>query len=215
MSIKNRLLDLLYPQVCGICGKFVPYWLCIKCRKMLEGYEVRGEVSFKFKNFTKLIYIFPYDGIIREMLLNYKFNEKPYIYNSFVNFIIKNQETFENLKKYDKIIPVPISKKRFKERGYNQSYLIAKSLAKKLEIECDAKVLRKIKNNKEQNKLNKEQREINAIGAYKISKNANLEGKKVLLLDDIYTTGNTANECCKILKEANPKLIDVFVLAKD
>ena len=167
------------------------------------------------KYFSNLIYLFPYEGAIRNMLINYKFNEKSFIYDTFVNFILNNQELFEFLKKYDKIIPVPISKNRLKSRGYNQSFLIAKKLAKFLKIECDDNILYKIKDNKEQNKLGKSERETNILGVYMLNKNINLEGKEILLIDDIYTTGNTVSECCKVLNEAKPKNIDVFVLAKD
>ena len=77
----------------------------------------------------------------------------------FVNFMLKNQKFFENIQKYDTIVPVPISKKRFLERGYNQSYLLAKEIAKKVGIKCENKILKKTKNIIEQSKLNKEDRE--------------------------------------------------------
>ena len=215
MIIKNNLLNILYPQVCGICGKIAENGLCRKCQKMLEEFNICNKIGFNDKNFSNLIYLFPYQGVIRNMLINYKFNEKPYIYTTFINFILNNKELFEFLKKYDKIIPVPVSKKRLRERGYNQSYIIAKELAKNLKIECDKNLLYKIKDNKEQSKLDKKEREINILGAYNINSKIKLYNKNILLIDDIYTTGNTVNECCKILKKANPQIIDVFVLAKD
>ena len=215
MIKKNKLLNILYPQVCGICGEIAENGLCRKCQNRLKEYNVCNRENVNSKYFSNLIYLFPYEGAIRNMLINYKFNEKSFIYNTFVNFILNNQELFEFLKKYDKIIPVPVSKKRLRERGYNQSYIIAKELAKNLKIECDKNLLYKIKDNKEQNKLDKKEREINILGAYNINSKIKLYNKNILLIDDIYKTGNTVNECCKILKKANPKIIDVFVLAKD
>ncbi len=165
--------------------------------------------------FNQLIYIFNYEGIIRKLILDYKFNEKSYIYVSFVNFILKNEKIFEKLKSYDTIIPVPISRKRMKERGYNQSLLIAKKLSKDLRIELQANCLFKTRNIIEQSKLNKEQRMQNIQNVYELKNEQILTNKQILLIDDIYTTGSTVNECSKVLSRANPKKIDVLVLAKD
>ena len=153
--------------------------------------------------------------MIRKIILNYKFNDKSYLYKTFVNFLLKNEKFFEILKSYDTIIPVPISTKRRKERGYNQSELIAREIAKKVEIEYNYQCLFKTKNIVEQSKLNKEERQKNIQGVYQIDKPQLLENKKLLLIDDIYTTGSTVNECSKTLNQANPKQIGVMTLAKD
>ena len=162
------------------------------------------------------IYIYlQYEGIIRRLILKYKFKEEAYLYKTFVNFLLKNKKLFEKIKKYDTIIPVPISKKRYKIRGYNQSELIGKELAKKLKINIETEYLFKVKNIIEQSKLSKEERTKNIQGVYKLINKEKLENKKILLIDDVYTTGSTVNECSKILRKANPKKIGVFTLAKD
>ena len=243
MSTKNfydRILDLVYPPVCGICGKFNQDFLCKKCQKMLEA-EAKFEID-KVDNqeyfFENHLYIFKYEGIIRKLILNYKFNEKSFLYKTFVNFLLKNEKFFKILKSYDTIIPVPVSSKRMNERGYNQSELLANDIVKqiieissnhmlngilitqkdniqKLKCECVTDCLIKNKNIIEQSKLNKEQRQKNIQGVYILKNKEKLINKKILLIDDIYTTGSTANECCKILQEAKPKKIDVFTVAKD
>ena len=220
VSIKNfydNILDLIYPPVCGICGKLNQNYLCKKCQKVLENQSkfVIDENQDFNQNFNKHLYIFKYKGIIRRMILNYKFNEKSYLYITFVNFLLKNEKFFKILKSYDTIIPVPISSERKNERGYNQSELLAKELAKKLNIECVKNCLIKNKNIIEQSKLNKEERQKNIQGVYILKNKEKLINKKLLLIDDIYTTGSTVNECCKILKQANPRKIDVFTIAKD
>ena len=244
MSVKNfydLILDLVYPPVCGICGKFNREFLCKKCQKVLE-----AEAKFQIDQvdnqeyfFENHLYIFKYEGIIRKLILNYKFNEKSFLYKTFVNFLIKNEKFFKILKSYDTIIPVPVSSKRMNERGYNQSELIANELVKqiteisskhdilsefltdqkdniqKLKCECVTDCLIKAKNIIEQSKLNKEQRQKNIQGVYILKNKEKLINKKILLIDDIYTTGSTANECCKVLQKAKPKKIDVFTIAKD
>lgn len=161
------------------------------------------------------MYIFRYEGKIRKIIIDYKFNEKSYIYVTFVNFLLKNKKIFENIKNYDTIIPVPISKKRQKERGYNQSLLIARKIAEKTNLELMNNCLIKTKNIIEQSKLNKEDRLQNIYGVYELKNRQLIENKKILLIDDIYTTGSTVNECSRMLRIANPAKIGVLVLAKD
>ena len=215
-------MDIFFPQVCAICGKLNENGLCVKCVKILETFAefaefevIEEEAHLENKNFQNFMYVFHYEGVIRKLILDYKFYEKSYIYVVFVNFILKNKKIFEKLKSYDTIIPVPISKKRMKERGYNQSLLIAKKLSKALNINLQENCLVKTKNIIEQSKLNREQRKQNIQNVYELKKEQILKDKKILLIDDIYTTGNTVNECCKMLQKAMPKKIDVFTIAKD
>ena len=211
------LLNLIYPPKCGICGKLNENFLCNKCYKILE-----NDAKFNVEKFEKLknefdehIYMFKYEGAIRRIILQYKFQEKSYLYKTIVNFLLNNKKMFEIIKSYDTIVPVPISKKRKKTRGYNQSHLIAKDIANIVGIKLENKVLLKTKNIIEQSKLNKEDRLENIKGVYEIRNIKRVMNKKILLFDDIYTTGSTANECCRILRKANPKKIGVLTIAKD
>ena len=115
---------------------------------------------------------------------------------------------------------MPISKERYKERGYNQSSLIAKEIAKQLiqksiVIQYNNECLFKVKNIVEQSKLNKKERMKNIEGVYRLQNCKALFDKKILLVDDVYTTGSTVKECTKILIQAEPKKIGVFTIAKD
>ncbi len=215
-NIIPNMIQTVYPPVCGICGKFNKNYLCKKCENLLK-----SESEFKIEivkseciSFDHL-YIFRYEGIIRKMLLDYKFNNKSYLFRSISNFILSNKEFCNMLKSYNTIIPVPISKQRMKDRGYNQSYLISNEIANKLNIECNNNSLLKVKNNIEQSKLSKEERQKNTKNAYILRNVKNLENKKIILFDDIYTTGNTAMECYKTLIKSNIEKISVFTIAKD
>ena len=132
-----------------------------------------------------------------------------------MNFLLKNENFFEKIEKYDTIVPVPISKKRKKKRGYNQSELLAKEIAYNANLVLEKESLYKIKDIVEQSKLNKENRLKNIQGVYELVNKEKLNKKKILLIDDIYTTGSTVNECSKVLREAKPKKIGVLTLAKD
>ena len=217
IKILNQIFNLIYPPSCGICGKFTKDFICKKCYIQLEKQAEFGIEKNQNNNnyFQEHLYIFEYQGMIRKIILNYKFNEKAYLYKTIVNFLLKNKKFFPIIKSYDTIIPVPISSKRRRERGYNQSELIAREIAKRLEIEYTKECLFKTKNIVEQSKLKKEDRQINIQGVYQLRNPEKLENKKILLVDDIYTTGSTVNECCKILGQAKPKKIGVLTIAKD
>lgn len=215
-EIIKYVINLIYPNVCGICDKLCDDDICKKCEIKLNNISKIKIDRYTNKYFKKHLYIFKYEGIIKERLIKYKFNERNYIYKAFVKFMLKNKKICDFLKNYDIIIPVPIHTKRRMERGYNQSALIAKAISKKIpQIDYLEDVLIKKINNKPQSTKNKSERKNNVIGAYYMKNKEKINNKKILLLDDIYTTGNTVNECCKILQSANPKCIDVITIAKD
>ena len=211
----EKLIDFVYPPTCGICGKLNNDFLCKKCEKVLETEAIYGVDKVLEKYFNEHLYIFVYQGILRRIILKYKFQEEAYLYKTFVNFLLKNENFFEKIEKYDTIVPVPISKKRKKKRGYNQSELLAKEIAYNANLVLEKESLYKIKDIVEQSKLNKENRLKNIQGVYELVNKEKLNKKKILLIDDIYTTGSTVNECSKVLRNAKPNKIGVLTLAKD
>lgn len=161
--------------------------------------------------------MYKYDGEIRELLLKYKFNDKSYLYQLFSQSISENKAAVNFIKKYDLIIPVPLHKKRKLERGYNQSELIIKKVIinNKPVDNVETDILKKRKNLKPQSSKKLEER-INEInGAYFVKNMEKIENKKILLFDDIYTTGATTHECKKTLLEAGAKKVGIMAVAKD
>ena len=214
-NILEEIIKLIYPPVCSFCGKIDKNYLCENCKKNLQELEKVHIDRYKNKFFNEHIYIFKYEKYIREKILNYKFNDKPYYYKTFTKIFTTNKKMCDILKSYDIIIPVPIHNKRRKQRGYNQTELIAKELAKEILNLDYMNILTKNENAKPQSLLNKEQRIENAKNVYGVIKNIDIENKKILIFDDIYTTGATANECAKLLRNQNPKKIGILTIAKD
>jgi len=209
------ILDLIYPPVCGICNKINKKHLCKKCEIQIRKYEIYKISKEKQKYFDYQIKILRYENIIREKIIDYKFNEKSYMYKTFAKIVLNNEKIYRFLKKYDIMLCVPMHRKKKRQRGYNQAELITKEIAKKLDIKMQYGNLIKIKDTKKQSSLNKSERKENIKGAFEI-KNAELvNNKKIILFDDIYTTGNTVNECSKILKKAGAKEIVILTLAVD
>lgn len=161
-----------------------------------------------------MIYCFEYKNIVRKYMLKFKFNNCAYISNFFANQILKEKKVYEILKKYDIIIPVPMGKNKYLDRGYNQTKLISDIISKKINSleNCD---LRKIKNNKTQSKLNQNERKENVKNVFEIENIKFIRNKNIIILDDIYTTGATVNEISKVLKNAGAKDILVLIIAKD
>ena len=222
MNSLNQIIkfteSLIFPQCCLTCGKISHKIICQKCKNNIEKhaiYKIQSTENRKFY-FENQIYIFNYENYIRNLILSYKFHDKSYLYKIFAEIIIKNEKIYSFLKKYDIMTQVPIHKKRKKQRGYNQSELIAKEIAKNIEnISYEKNILIKNKNTLPQSTLNKNERYKNVQGVYEIINKERIENKKIILFDDIITTGNTANECAKILKENGAKEVLLLTIAKD
>ncbi len=236
---KIEMSNIFFPQTCMICGKLNKNYICEHCEIRINKYKKNGiidnkkliidklninDINFKQKYYficgqkiywEKLIYFFEYKGIIRKLILKYKFGGKSYISNFFAKQILNNKKVYEILKLYDIIIPVPIDKIKKKKRGYNQTELITKIISKTGIILEENDVLIKIKSGKTQSTLNQKQRKDNVKNAYFVIDKRKIYNKKIILFDDIYTTGATVNEISRKLKEAGANEILILVIAKN
>ena len=95
----DKLIKLLYPNQCMVCGKLNEDGICVKCYKKLET-NIRID-KYKDKNFNEHLYIFKYEGKIRNLIIDYKFNDKAYLYNFFTKIILKNKKVCRKIKKPD------------------------------------------------------------------------------------------------------------------
>lgn len=216
-DIFNNMLNMIFPNICGVCGKLGNSYICKRCLKDIELLEYNITDKYLGKAFQEHFWIFRYNDKIRNMIVDYKFNDKSYLYRTFVEIIDHDEKAITFLKNADIIIPIPIHKKRYKSRGYNQCCLIANKICNKIDgIEYRDDILIKVKNINPQSALNKKERKENIRGAFYVNKLQDLKNKKILLIDDVYTTGNTVNECARILKlVTNCEKINVFTIAKD
>ena len=189
-DIKFRHKDI------GICGR---------CFDRLQ--RTGPTMSFEGQKYTDyIISPFYYTNGLRDAILAHKF-EGAYAYADV--FLALTEDALESIKymlgEFDMLVPVPLSRRRTNERGYNQAELIAKPLAKFLGIEYCGDVLKRDKNTRHQAGLRNYERMTNVKGAFSASDYAS--GKSVIIFDDIYTTGSTIEECAKTLKSAGAKKI--------
>lgn len=224
----KKILEIIYPNVCVICGRKInenQTYTCEKCTNILK-YSKNERIC---KNLIKncidieehsiyvntyadlLISLFLYKGMIRNKILDFKFNNKPYIAKMFGKLLA---DYILDLKvKIDVIIPVPIHIKRYLDRGYNQSELLSKEISKNINIYHATNILKKVKNTVAQSTLSMSKRKANVIGTYKIINEEKIKDKVILLVDDVYTTGATAGECSKLLKENGASSVIVATIA--
>lgn len=186
--------------------------------------------------FQEHFFLFNYESEIRNKILQYKFQEKSYLYKTFAELFISDENFANFIKNYNLITCVPLHKKRYLSRGYNQSDLIAKEIAKHFYIPYCDNLLIKNQNIVAQSTLNKADRNANIKDAFCLNFNAKIRdfcgsccskkisgstsiyginNLKIAIFDDIFTTGSTANECAKVINHLAPNKIGIVTIAKD
>jgi len=184
------------------------------CNDCAESIHLTKDMTFEGKEFIDVVIApFLYDGVISESIRAFKFSGQK-SYGVFLTALalqyLKNKDI---LNECDLIIPVPLHKKRLDERGYNQAEIIADRLAKSLNKDVDKGTLFRIRDTLHQSSLTGYRRIDNVKGAFAAKEGAVYE-KKIILVDDIYTMGETANECARMLIDAGAKSVVVFALCK-
>ena len=236
MKIKNlfkKVIDTIYPEkiTCVFCGEEIfdenEYSTCKNCEKTLP--RITGKICQKCgepinnmanycencKNskhlFEKSRSAFVYQDKVSGGVLNLKFNNGKYYSKPFAHYLADLYK--EHKYDCDLIIPVPIHISRLKERGYNQSELLAKELSEILNLQLDTQSLVKVKKTKNQAELDFKQRHSNLEKAFKVTSKKQICGKNILIIDDVYTTGSTISECSKELKKAGAKSVCALTIA--
>ena len=216
-NLIETALNFIFPQACGFCGEITNSYLCEYCNEYLKQRQMNKIQKYDDKFFDEHLWIYEYKDEVREKIIDYKFNNKSYLYRTFLQIILSTESVCNYIKKFYILIPVPIHKKRAKKRGYNQSELIAKGIAKNIKsIQLQTNIIEKIKNIKPQSTLSKDMRIENVKNAYRLKKcDICLKNKNILLIDDVFTTGSTVNECAKILLQTECNKVSIITLAKD
>ena len=189
-------------------------------RKSLKTLNKFGYVNLPGSIITKVYSVFEYEGGIRKAIHRLKFGESPR--NAFVlvdlsypilKSFLDRQFPCMPCSNYDIIIPAPLHPKRKRRRGYNQSELIASRLAYHMKIPMLKGVLVKKINTPPQSQLRRGERLKNLIGVFHVKKPNLIKDRRILLVDDIMTTGSTLEQCAKALMDAGAKQVDAYVIA--
>jgi ComF family protein len=151
---------------------------------------------------------------MRECIHKFKYSGALVLEGLFAALLTDFAKKHMDMMRFDCIIPVPLHRVKLRERTFNQAAILASSLSRKSGLLCINNNLTRIKSGKSQITLSKRERLKDIKGAFKVKNPASLEGKSVLLVDDVFTTGATANECAKALRRSGVKYIEVLTLAR-
>jgi len=228
-KIKNKILDLIFPTECVICGKSGQYF-CESCFNQIK-YVKEGTcllcntnqaiigvcANCQTKSYIDdIIAVTKYkDTVIEQVIHELKFSYIEQLANQLANLLsLKLKALGYQTKLKDKIlIPLPLHKKRFLERGFNQSELLLKLLQPDFDGQIRNDILKRVKYTSQQAKLDREQRINNVQDAFKCLKPDEAAGQKIFLLDDVLTSGATMNQAAKALKSAGAKKVIGLVIA--
>lgn len=242
-KISNGVLDILFPKLCFNCQKEGDY-LCQDCQSLLEISQHQYCLCQKpkrlfqggkcqtchSKKLNGLYFAISYqNSLVKELIQKFKY--KPFIKElaeTLSNLIITHfqlldnkpnlvypvrEEKFSNRANFI-LLPIPLNKKRQRQRGFNQAEEIAKELAKSLKLPVLNDVLLKIKSTLPQVELSEKERKENVKDTFLVKNKETIQNKKILLVDDVYTTGSTMEEAARILKEAGAKEVWGIVVAR-
>ncbi|MBQ8433970.1 MAG: ComF family protein [Clostridia bacterium] len=198
---------------CPECAKLLPHnngKTCPRCGVGIDGEETFcGHCAFDKVYFDKAYSAFSYEGIIKKAIVKMKFHNLATFATPLAYHLVELSNK-HNLH-FDVVTFAPMSKKSKRTRRYNQAQLLANAFCDRLGISQPMDALVKVKETSPQEKLNKQERKQNLVGAYKI--NADVKGKVVLVIDDVKTTGSTLNECAKVLKNAGATTVLCLTVA--
>ena len=237
-NVWDGLLYVLLPNTCYSCKRDL-HWqskeplcrecaaaikpvgplYCLRCGKPLSDggahcYQCRGSKAEHFK--CKIIRsAMVFGPQARGVIHAFKYADQPYLSSYLAGWMNKEWDKYPDLKEAQLILPVPLYKKKQRQRGYNQSELLARELAKLRNLPLDTASLIRSRNTPSQTKLGREGRLQNMSGAFSCVSPAAVKGKIVLLIDDVATTGASLEGCAEALKAAGAKKVIAYTLARE
>jgi len=190
---------------CRICGvafsEITPEHICGRCRKEKPKFDLaRGWVKFTD----------PASQIIHQ----FKYQRGFYFLNWIADGLAELYETEFASLDFDLIVPVPLHWKRLIQRGYNQALILAKALARRIKLPLNPSLLKRKINTQTQVGLSINQRKKNLKNAFEVKQKDKVFGKRILVVDDVITTGTTANEVSKALKNAGAEIVGIIAFAR-
>ena len=186
-------LDLIAEPYCLLCG--IPFGaetttshLCGDCLGSVHLFDRARATGF-------------YQGLIREVIHRFKYGGQTFLVHPLAGMLIAPGKELTRLHRIDTIVPVPLHYKRLRQRGFNQASLLAGRLGSLLKIPVDYSSLKRTRWTDPQIGLSRNQRAANVKGAFSLKAREKIKGKGILLVDDVLTTGETVNQCVRVLKK--------------
>ena len=200
---RDKIL-LNHPPFCRKCSRLAETGLCGPCRDRPPEFDFAWSACI-------------YDEFLKHLLLQFKYHHKTACRHLFARLMIHFIEEYGlDIRQFDSLVPVPLFASRWRQRGYNQSLFLAEAIGHAYQIPVDKNILQRIRPTPSQTHLSRKDRWTNVSGAFRIKPNFDvqaLKNKKILVIDDLLTTGATASEAARTLKSSGAKLVGVLTLA--
>ena len=218
-ALPGAVLDLLYPRRCAWCGEVSAASPCAKCGGKLANTAfgvapVALAVVEEGSLYIGRVYAcFHYEPPVQDAIHRFKFEDEPGLAPELGAKLAAGYTACGLDGRYGAAVPVPVSPGTLRRRGYNQSALLAEQLCGACGLALAADALKKTTETVQQMTLGKKERMKNVQGAYEVAGPAQIAEKRILLVDDVATTGSTLNECAKVLLAAGAAAVDALCLA--
>ncbi|HOD35287.1 MAG TPA: ComF family protein [Syntrophales bacterium] len=236
-TILRGLADILFPPACVVCEtileadlhhsfcpacfseiRFINPPLCPRCGlpyfTEAASDHPCGDCLSKKQYFTSVRSLGVYETSLLKTIQRFKYQGSLHAGEALGSLMAVWCHQAFDVGEYDVIMPVPLHLQRLRERGFNQSLVLARAMARRFSVELDFMTLRRTASTAPQTGLKKEERARNVRGAFKLENGHRVKGKKVLLIDDVYTTGSTVRECARILTTGGAGRVGVLTLAR-
>ncbi len=231
------LLDILFPPLCHICKTFIPdagdIHLCAGCREKLVPVDsplcpvcgvsfatgsgidhLCGACLSHSPSYTAARAAYAFGGPVQELVHRFKYGHKVHLCRPLALLTATHLAGFAAQAAADMVIPVPLHKKRLRWRGYNQAVLLGGVLAKEWRLPLVRRNLCRVRWTEPQVSLAAAERVQNVRGAFAVTDAASVAGRRVILVDDVFTTGSTVEECARTLKRAGAEAVFVVTAAR-
>ena len=206
MNLLDRILDLLFPPKCPFCGRVREHGgVCPECEKALS-WTAENEVCRELSGGLRCVAPLWYEDLAREGILRFKFQGATASATALGELVARcAAEQFPG--EFDTVTWVKDRKKRLRKRGYDQARLLAEAACRLWDTQ-PVRLLEKPVDNPAQSGLTEAAaRRANVLGVYAPCPGAEIQGKRILLIDDICTTGATLSECARVLKDAGAESV--------
>ncbi len=217
---KEAFIRLFYPAACDVCRADLDLEekvLCRSCAGALDALAWPMEealVDERFESLDHVWTVYAYDSPVRELLHGVKYARKDYLLKACQKRAIRLAQAVTSDFWYDAILPVPIDRLKLIKRHFNQAEVLATMLGPWLTPRIERSLLVKHRPIPSQTSLSQCERAINVYGAFKLRRLAKVRDRSFLLLDDVLTTGATANEAARLLKIHGARRVDFLALAR-
>ncbi len=211
----TSLLELVYPQPCGGCGAFGSGLWCSQCNARLVRFDaaqsIRQLPSPPLPHPCTVISACPYLPPVRDAIHAFKYRGTPQLADVFAGWLFEAWQTQGCAA--DCVVPVPLHPARERERGFNQSAALGRAFARRSSMRCVIDALQRKRRTQQQASLSAADRAANISGAFSANRRL-LQGLRVVIIDDVFTTGATLSECAATCLAAGAKEVIALSIAR-